>query len=211
MAKFYQLRSDKVLTTFNIQPVEQCEHLNAWMNTEIALNDFEEQTIDLALKKYSELGRGWNEEELKMHFISPVLSVADLNEKQLCKTFFERPLSGVINNYELNVVCDCLIASYNVAGLPEKPYFFLQEFKQAQRFGRTDPEGQVLVAMMLAQEQNKDDRPIYGCFVIERQWFFTTLLGRAYCVSKAFDATDKEDLIKVIATLRQLKNQIRLV
>ena len=79
-------------------------------------------------------------------FISPIFSVANPNLKSVCKTFFERPLSDVINNYKLNVITDCMIASYSEAGLPVNPYFFIQvgspmRFKQAQRFGKTDGSG----------------------------------------------------------------------
>lgn len=206
--KFHQLRADKVINTFQIEKNINCIELKDWVDASIDLTDFENQLLDFALQKYATLGDGWNEEELKMHFISFVLATADINIPKICKTYFERPLSGVIDGYELNVVCDCMVASPRLAGDPDKPYFFLQEFKQAQRFGRTDPQGQVLAAMLLAQDINKNDKPLYGCYVIERQWFFTTLVGRKYCVSKAFDATEKDDLIHVVAVLRKLKSII---
>jgi hypothetical protein len=206
--KFYQLRADKVINTFQIEKNVDCVDLKNWLDASIVLSDFENQLLDFALQKYATLGDGWNEEELKMHFISFVLATADINIPKVCKTFFERPLSGVIDDYELNIVCDCMVASPRLAGDPDKPYFFLQEFKQAQRFGRTDPQGQVLVAMLLAQAMNDNNKPLYGCYVIERQWFFTTLIGRSYCVSKAYDATKKDDLIEIVAVLRDLKNLI---
>jgi hypothetical protein len=206
--KFYQLRADKVINTFQIEKNVDCIDLKKWLDASIDLSDFENQLLDFALQKYATLGDGWNEEELKMHFISFVLATADINIPKICKTFFERPLSGIIDDYELNIVCDCMVASPRLAGDPDKPYFFLQEFKQAQRFGRTDPQGQVLVAMLLAQAMNDNKKPLYGCYVIERQWFFTTLVGRSYCVSKAFDATEKDDLVEVVAILRNLKQLI---
>jgi hypothetical protein len=206
--KFYQLRADKVINTFQIEKNVDCVDLKNWLDASIVLSDFENQLLDFALQKYATLGDGWNEEELKMHFISFVLATADINIPKICKTFFERPLSGIIDDYELNIVCDCMVASPRLAGDPDKPYFFLQEFKQAQRFGRTDPQGQVLVAMLLAQAMNDNNKPLYGCYVIERQWFFTTLIGRSYCVSKAYDATKKDDLIEIVAVLRNLKSLI---
>ena len=206
--KFHQLRADKVINTFQIHKNRNCEHLNKWVDTTFLATSFEDQLLDFALQKYSDLGDGWNEEELKMHFISFILAAADINIPNVCKTFFERPLSGIIDDYELNIVCDCMVASPRLAGDPDKPYFFLQEFKQAQRFGRTDPQGQVLVAMLLAQEINLNNNPLYGCYVIERQWFFTTLIKRNYCVTKAYDATKKEDLLLIVAILKNLKTLI---
>jgi hypothetical protein len=203
--KFYQFRSDKVLDIFGIKSVQNCEILNNWLSTNDSVTDFEQKTLDMALDRYAELGRGWNEEELKMHFISAIFSVANPNVAGICKTYFERPLDGFVNNYELHVITDCMIASPKASGMPDKPYFFLQEFKQAQRFGRTDPEGQMLIAMLLAQQLNNDQKPLYGCFVIERNWFFTVLDGLDYCVSRQFNSVNLTDLLQIVFILRKLK------
>jgi hypothetical protein len=172
------------------------------------LDDFELKTLDKALERYANLAASWNEEELKMHFISAIITVADPNITDVCKTYFERPLTGMINNYNMHVVTDCMIAQPKLAGDPDKPYFFLQEFKQSQRFGRTDPQGQMLAAMLLAQEVNNDAKPIYGCYVVENNWRFTTLMNRDYCISKQFDATEREDLHQIVFILRKLKDLI---
>lgn len=206
--RFYQLRSEKVLTAFHIKPVKKCIFLDDWLSTAGLLTPLELGILDMAMERYEQLGRGWNEEELKMHFISPIFSVANVNIESVCKTFFERSLLGVINNYELNIVTDCMVASYNEAGLPVNPYFFLQEFKQAQRFGRTDPEGQVMASMLLAQQINQDNKPVYGCYVIERNWFFTTLIGLDYCVSRQYNSAEKADLLQIVYVLRKLKELI---
>ncbi len=215
MAKFHQLRSEKVITTFGIQSTKKCQTLDTLLSgaSTPPLTTLEVGILDMALDRFEQIADGWNEEELKMHFISPIFSVANTNIPNVCKTFFERPLSGVIGNYELNVVTDCMIASFDGAGLPVTPYFFLQEFKQSQRFGKTDPQGQMLVAMLLAQQINQNskqnaDRPLYGCYVIERNWFFTTLIGSTYCVSQQYNSTKKEDLLQIIFILRKLKELI---
>ena len=208
VSRFYKFRADIVINTFGIKRVKQCKILSNWLDAEYDLDIFELNTLDKALARYESLATGWNEEELKMHFISPVLSVADTNIENICKTYFERPLSGIINQYQLNIVTDCMIAQPKLAGDPDKPYFFLQEFKQSQRFGRTDPEGQMLVAMLLAQQENADNKPMYGCYVIERNWFFTTLFGLDYCVSQQYNATRKDDLLQIVFILRKLKELI---
>ena len=208
MEKFHQLRSEKVLTTFHIKTKKHCTHLNELIGEQTTLTHVEDTILDMAIERYHDIGRGWNEEELKMHFISYVFAVANTNIIDVCKTFFERPLSGIINNYELNVITDCMVASYDEAGNPVMPYFFLQEYKQAQRFGKTDPQGQMLAAMLLAQQKNADNKPLYGCYVIERNWFFTTLIGLDYCVSQQYDSTQKDDLLQIVYILRKLKELI---
>lgn len=209
MEKFHELRIDKVLNAFSIQKKKDCLHLNHWLNHEEVLTSTEIEILSIAIQRYNELGDGWNEEELKMHFISLVFLVANINIPQVCKTFYERPLSGIVQGKTLNVICDCMIAQPDFAGLPTKPYFFLQEFKQAQRFGKTDPEGQMLAAMLIAQEKHQDGKPLYGSFIIERHWYFCILQGAEYCVSQSFDATKKEYLMQISYILRQLKNIIQ--
>jgi hypothetical protein len=208
MEKFYKFRETEMLNTFNIRTVFSCEVLHNWLNTNDSVTEFEDTTLNLALNRYAELGKGWNEEELKMHFISTIFNVANPNIANICKTYFERPLEGVINNYLMHVITDCMIASPKLGGDPDKPYFFLQEFKQSQRFGRTDPQGQMLAAMLLAQKVNDDNKHLYGCFVVENNWRFTTLHGLDYCVSHQFDATRKSDLLQIVFILRKLKELI---
>ena len=208
MEKFHQLRSEKVLTTFHIKKIKNCEHLDELLTGQTTLTSVEKAILDMALERYEQTSDGWNEEELKMNFISAILMVANPNIPSVCKIFFERPLSGVINNYELYVKTDCFVASYNEAGLPVKPYFFLQEFKQKQLWGKTDPQGQMLAAMLLAQESNADNKYLYGCFVKENNWHFTTLKGLNYCVSQQYNSAQKADLLQIVFILRKLKELI---
>ena len=66
----------------------------------------------------------------------------------------------------------------------------------------------MLAAMLLAQKINDDNKYIYGCYVIENNWYFTTLNGLDYCRSRQFDATQKTDLVQIVYILRELKNLI---
>ena len=208
MEKFFKYREIDMLNTFDIKRNTDCVVLQNWLKSSFELSDFENMTLDVTLNRFERLGIRWNEEELKMHFISSILNVADPNIDGVCKTFFKRPLEGVVKNYQINIVTDCMIASSRKGGDPDKPYFFLQEFKQSQRFGRTDPQGQMLAAMLLAQKINDDNKYIYGCYVIVNNWYFTTLNGLDYCRSRQFDATQKTDLVQIVYILRELKNLI---
>ena len=92
MEKFHQLRSEKVLTTFHIKTKKHCTHLNELIGEQTTLTHVEDTILNMAIERYHDIGRGWNEEELKMHFISYVFAVANTNIIDVCKTFFERPL-----------------------------------------------------------------------------------------------------------------------
>ena len=74
---------------------------------------------------------------------------------------------------------------------PRQPYFFLHEYKQERR-RETDPLGQLLIAMIAAQTINEVKMPLYGCYVIDRNWFFVIVNEREYSVSLAYDATKPE-------------------
>jgi hypothetical protein len=106
----------------------------------------------------------------------------------------------------LSVICDCLVATPLVKA-PDMPYFFLQEFKKSKG-EKKDPEAQMLIAMLIAQAKNNDEKPIYGGYLIGTGWHFTTLIGKDYCVSKKYEASTKEHLLGIICALKNLKQLI---
>ena len=57
----------------------------------------------------------------------------------------------------------------------------------------------------IAQEKNKNGLPLYGVDVMGKQWSFVTMEGKDYCISKTFDAADKQDLLTIVAVLRKFK------
>jgi hypothetical protein len=46
---------------------------------------------------------------------------------------------------------------------------------------------------------------MYGAYIIGRFWYFVTMEGKEYCVSKAFDSTEEMGLMHIIAVLRHFK------
>ena len=90
--------------------------------------------------------------------------------------------------------------------MPEKPYFFLHEYKQEKK-GSNDPLGQLLVEMLAAKTLNADNLPMYGCYVIGRFWFFVILLENKYAVSNAYNGSDN-NIFKIFSILRAMKLQI---
>jgi hypothetical protein len=151
-------------------------------------------------------GEYWNEEELKMNFLAHVFFVAQLREKKKIDIFYERTLSWEFNGKIEKVICDCLLAKPFGVYAPQIPYFFLQEFKKQKQ--NEDAEGQMLLAMLIARQENDNGKPIYGCYLQGKFWVFTTLHDKNYCVSRAYDATLTDDLEKIIFVLRALKQVI---
>ena len=66
----------------------------------------------------------------------------------------------------------------------------------------------MLAAMIAAQYLNDNQKPLYGAYVIGRDWYFTVLEGRDYARSEALRLTQPLELRQVILTLRELKRII---
>ena len=66
----------------------------------------------------------------------------------------------------------------------------------------------MLIAMLIAQEKNNDEKPLYGGYMIGTSWHFSTLIDKNYCVSKKYEATQKSQLMQIVFILRTLKTLI---
>jgi hypothetical protein len=194
---------DDVLDAFALNRNTECELLDKWLSVPYEFSKSHELILEEKRQHLVYEGNGWNEEELKMRFLAFLFDIAKIDEKGKIKLFFERPMYAIINDYELNVICDAMVATPKGIGKPKKPYFFLQEFKKQKN--AADAEGQMLIAMLIAQAENDDDKPVYGCWIQGRNWIFTTLHQKNYCISKQFDAADKDDLHIIMCALKELK------
>ncbi|TAE29381.1 MAG: hypothetical protein EAZ91_12595 [Cytophagales bacterium] len=193
--------------TFGILPVEDSPELTTWLQTNETLRADEQQLLDKLYTRSKNLINYWNEEELKMRFISHLLLIADIEVDHRIALFYERPFSAKIDDHTLRVVADCLIATPATFARPKHPYFFMQEYKRSKGDYK-DPEAQMLMAMMIAQELNQDGHPLYGSYVYGSRWRFCTLLDRNYCQSPEYDADKYDDLLQIVFVLRRLKELI---
>lgn len=203
---FEQWYDEDVEEAFGIQKLKVQEHqkLQEWLQSE------ENILLDSRIKKLQDLlyenVDTWNEEELKMLFISPLLSEIDFNNYPHYKVFLERKAEIKTETVEAQGKIEWMVAQGRHR--PKQPFFFLHEYK---REGGTkyNPLGQLLMAMVYAQQQNQEqDFPIYGIYIVGRNWFFVVLGGKEYAVSRAYDATQDNDLEHVISTLNKVKTYI---
>ncbi|MCK5872358.1 MAG: hypothetical protein KAG26_05990 [Methylococcales bacterium] len=67
---------------------------------------------------------------------------------------------------------------------------------------------QVLAAMLVAQAMNSKKIPIYGLFVVGLVWNFIILEGKHYCISKNYNADDKE-IFNILTMMKVLKRMIK--
>ena len=181
----------------NTQTVE----MQRWLATSPPiLSVGEREVFDRILPLAAKYIRVWGEEDLKMHFISAILPLGHLVPNGRYNTFYEKTIAGVVDGIEISTKTGFMVAT-GFLNIPEKPYFHFQEYKPS-RNPSGDSMAQLLEAMLLAQEKNKNGKPIYGCEISGAIWHFVTLKEREYCISKSFDSTDKDDLLSIIAILR---------
>ncbi|MEY4928078.1 MAG: hypothetical protein RI894_2514 [Bacteroidota bacterium] len=153
---------------------------------------------------------GHNEEELKMLFITPLLSIIDLGRTSVYKLFAQRKISAIIQKNDgtsdiLNGRVEAMVA----LGIqkPRHPYFFIHEYKPHNK-STADPLGQLVAAMIVAQITNSDEKPIYGLYVMGKYWNFVVLNAKEYAESRSYDATKIEDLKLILQALFWVKQYI---
>jgi hypothetical protein len=192
---------------FHLAKNRDCAVLQTWLGQTHPFSQMEEQVFEAFYSRANDQVDYWNEEELKIKGVGILFFLANIEERERVGVFYERALRGTVDNYLLAVVADCVVAAPTPFNTPAVPFFFLQEYKKGKG-EKNDPEAQMLQAMLIAQAQNNDQKPVFGGFLIGSNWYFTTLIGRDYCVSKKFDATDKADLRQIVHALRELKHMI---
>lgn len=194
---------------------KDCKYLNDWikLGNEQELSTFEEQYFNWLFKHKTPFIDDWNEAELRDQFISNITSIINYNSSEyLIGVFAERSLSTEINGISINGKVDWMVATGS--DLPLQPYFFIHvpiAIGNKQEDGNNTVSGraQLYAIMRVAQELNENkDEPIYGCYVLGRFWFFTSLVGNYYCITKAYDATEMEELIQIVKILKAQKEII---
>jgi hypothetical protein len=177
--------------------------MHEWTDTDTTLDAAEQSLFDKITHNLNKKIAGWNEEMLKMNFIAFVVHLGHLTETDRYKTYYESPLEGEVQGHKLKIRADMMVAS-GVLERPKVPYFYFQEYKK-QKDPTGDVTAQVLEAFLIAQSKNNNDKPMYGCTVIGKYWEFMTMQNQTYCISKSYDCTEHDDLMKIIAILRKFK------
>ena len=204
--KSIELLEPILIETFGLQRLfKSTPLLDDWLSATGELNEIDTSIIGESQEKLIENADSWNEEELKMSFISIVIFLARFSNT--IRTYYDREISAVINGINVNCKADMML-SKGIGELIKIPYFFLHEYKREKKYSG-DPVGQMLGGMLVAQAKNNDEKPIYGCYVQVRFWFFALLQDNKYWISKGFDSSEIDDVKRVIFILRKL-NQIIL-
>lgn len=188
--------------TFNLEEVQMLPTLAAWLAMPADLSDLERQQL-VHLKNVLDFNvHDWNEHELDSRFIGPMFSIVKFTDPYRYNLFAQRHIEALIDDYLLKGEPDGLIASGYYE--PEIPYFAFAEYKR-QRDPNGDPAGQALAAMLVGQHLNPRPMPLYGSYVIGRDWFFMTLTEKHYAISNGHNALQQAELADILRLLMALK------
>jgi hypothetical protein len=112
-----------LIDRFEINKIFDCPLLNDL--TSVTNGDIKPSHQDILEDARLELSYKWgewNEEELKMNFISVVFLVSQVKESKRIGLYYERKFFGDVNGIAISLVVDCMLAS--LSGQPKSPYFF---------------------------------------------------------------------------------------
>ncbi len=198
IATFKEWDLDTLDEAFNLKQVFDNNYplLKNWQQFELKITEFEQKFIFDLQQPLIWGGKSWNEVELENKFISPLIMIAKIDDGQI-GYFLERPLSGVVGDYQLSGSVDGMIATGSRN--PRIPYFCLHEYKRSIENQGT-PDAQVLAAMLVAREKNNQS-VIKGLYIVGLTWNFIILNGNEYCISKDY----KADSIEILAIFKMLK------
>ncbi len=198
---------DQVEEAFGLKQVWQMPLLEEWTTFSYDISNYERQYLLQTQNLFRLGGDDWNEAELENKFISPVITFSGIDNERFAY-FLERELSATINDYELSGKVDGMIATGFRS--PKKPYFCLAN-GSPMRYKRGsdpngDPKGQALIAMLVAQHINANNQPIFGSYIIGRNWYFMVLIGNQYAISNDYSCMDDElfDIYRILQGLRVL-------
>lgn len=157
--QFASFTEPKAQQLFQLEKEFTSNLLDDWFERAKGM-DITPQEMDMIERLHSKLQiyvSGWNEYELVVKFIVPLIEVVNFdNHKLRIASFTERTLGIQIKNTEIKGIVDLMVATGVYA--PEHPFFFIHEYKKEQE-SSGDAIGQLLATMFVAQELNKQPLP----------------------------------------------------
>ena len=180
-----------------------------WFNNKITIATKKKNFLKRLIKKNIKLINIYDEEDLKVNFIVPlILNIDFFLLTDDIRSFYHEPLRYETDKFIFNGKADFILSK----GLKkaEKPYFFIQEFKKG--FVTSNPEPQLLAELISAIELN-NETSMKGAYIIGATWSFVILekLGKdkyQYFVSRGFNCTNIEDLKGIYKNLTFIKNEV---
>lgn len=207
-ATFKEWTLTKLDDAFGLSQIldNECKTWKHWQEiaSQIKIDEADKQILLNLQEPLQWGGKAWNEVELENKFISPVIMSVRIDDRTI-GYFLERPLKGIVGDYELSGIVDGMIAT----GFrdPKMPFFCMHEYKRSVD-NDGQPDAQALAAMLVVREMNEIKKPIYGLYVVGLIWNFMVLNGNEYCISRNYDSST-EEIFTIFQMLKALKQIIK--
>jgi uncharacterized protein YfkK (UPF0435 family) len=174
--------------------------------SEKELKNEDKNFLNALLQKEKPLLKSYNEEELKIQFLSPILNRVDFRGDSF-RAFYEHKIELKRESFSLSGSVDFFVAKgFERAS---NPIFFIQEFKRGILF--SDPEPQLIAEMIAGLEISKLNQ-IKGAFIVGSIWNFVILEKvdetYKYTVSENFDSSKIADLEAIYKNLLFVKKEV---
>ncbi|MCI5127662.1 MAG: hypothetical protein D3907_03985 [Candidatus Electrothrix sp. AUS3] len=182
---------------------------SSWFSSQPALKEDDIHFLTELLKKEFNFIRIYNEVDLKVKFIAPILNRIDFRDlAREIRDFYEEKITYKTDQFIFTGTTDFLISK----GLEysEKPYFFIQEFKRGKE--SSYPEAQLL-SELIAGIELSDCTAMKGAYIVGAIWNFVIVEKLAehtyrFFVSVNFDSTKLDDLMGIYRNLLFVKEEI---
>ena len=207
---FSQIRFEELENLVNIEEnIHKEEIFKQWFENGIKVSKDKVNFLKKLIKRNIKLIKFYHEEDLKVNFIMPLVNKIDffLLDYNI-RSFANEKLTYKTKKFIFNGEADFIFSK----GIKkaEKPYFFIQEFKQEKT--RKDPEPQLLAELISAIELN-NEKSMRGAYIVGAIWNFVILekLDKnkyQYFVSENFDSSKIGDLKGIYQNLVFVKEEI---
>ena len=206
--QYSKMTFNQLETLVDIKQKKVNQQFKQWFNADITLDKDIIYFLRDLIEKEKHYLKVYNEEDLKINFITPILNKVDFKISDNIRAFYEEKIVYKTDKFIFSGTTDFLVSK----GFrkPKKPYFFIQEFKKGQ--ANAFPEPQLLAELIAAIELNNDSE-MKGAYIVGAIWNFVILEKLdthkyQYVVSENFDSTKLEDLKSIYKHLLFIKNEI---
>ncbi len=205
---FSKITFDDLDSLVDIKQNLEVNIFKSWLNNDLNLTEDTTRFLAQLIQKESRYISVYNEEDLKINLIAPILSRIDFKITEYIRAFYDEKLTYETDEFILTGLCDFYVSK----GLrkAEQPYFFIQEFKKGLHY--SNPQPQLLAELISAIELN-GFTTMKGAYIVGAIWNFVILEKQdknqyQYFVSENFDSTKINDLKAIYKNLLFVKTEI---
>ena len=205
--KFSEINYKVLKKIINFKQVRSQKIFNEWFNFKFEVNKLDEEYLMKLIEANRYNIADYFEYQLLAQFISPLLYKVYFYGENY-REWHQTEISGIVNGKQLYGKPDFMVASGDRE--PEKPLFFIQEFKRS--IPKSNPPlEQVLAQMAVAMEINKT-KQMKGAYNIGQNWKFIIFEKISegkyqYYESENFDSLKINDLKQIYINLQAVKHK----